>query len=94
MNTNKSNNIVNNSHNLSLENRKKLTLSGILDLSNFNDKCITAHTNIDIIIIKGEFLNIKKLNLELGELEIEGKILSLEYKKSSHAKKIFSKLFK
>jgi len=89
-------NTAKNNHNLSLENRKKLCLTGVEDLKNFNDKCIIACITNENIIIHGEFLNIKKLDLESGELEIDGKIYSIEYKnkKICAHKKIFSKIFK
>lgn len=82
------------SHDLSIENRKKLCLTGIEDMKNFDDKHIIACIDSENIIIRGEFLNIKKLDLESGELEIDGKIYSIEYKKIGAHKKIFSKIFK
>ncbi len=83
-------------HNLTLENRKKLIISGVTDVDNFDDKSITASTDIGKLTIKGENLNIKKLSLELGDLEVEGKVSVLSYTDnnftSSHG--FFSKLFK
>ena len=82
-------------HVLSLDNRKLLSLSGISDVDSFDDKSVTARTNIGKLNICGENLNIKKLNLELGELEIEGKISSLIYNdcKQSQRRKLFFRSF-
>ena len=85
-------------HNLVLKNRSTLQLSGVVDVENFNDQTITAYTNDDSLVITGENLHIKKLNLEQGELFLTGKISSLSYtgkgKNLNDKKSIFSKLFK
>lgn len=89
----KSNKLV---HNLTLEGRKNLMISGVTEVDNFDDKTISAITGMGTLTIKGENLNIKKLNLELGDLEIEGRISSLTYtdKKINSTEGFFSKLFK
>lgn len=83
-------------HCLTLDNRKNLTLSGVAEVDSFDDKSIAAYTDVGELTIKGENLNIKKLNLELGELEVTGKISSLVY--TDHTLKssagFFAKLFK
>ena len=85
-------------HNLILRNRAILQVSGIVDMENFNDQTITAYTDEDSIIISGENLHIKKLNLEQGELCVTGKISSLTYtgkgKNTKENRSIFSKIFK
>ena len=83
-------------HNLTLEGRKQLVISGVTAVDNFDDKTIQAMTSMGELTIKGENLNIKKLCLEdLGDLEIEGKISSLSYsEKGQSSEGFFSKLFK
>lgn len=83
-------------HNITLEGRKDLIVSGVTEVDNFDDKMISASTEMGMLIIKGENLNIKKLNLELGDLEVDGKINSLSYtdKTSTSSEGFFSKLFK
>ena len=83
-------------HNLTLEGRKQLVVSGVTAVDNFDDKTIQAMTSMGELTIKGENLNIKKLCLEdLGDLEIEGKISSLSYsEKGQGSEGFFSKLFK
>ncbi len=82
-------------HILSLDNRKLLSLSGISDVDSFDDKSVTAHTDIGMLSICGENLNIKMLNLEIGELEVEGKISSLIYNdcKQNKRRKLFFRSF-
>ena len=82
-------------HTLSLDNRKTLSLNGISEVDNFDDKSITACTDIGKLSISGENLNIKKLNLEIGGLEVEGKVSSLIYSdcKLRKRRKLFFRSF-
>lgn len=83
MNNETINNMPKMQHTLSLDNRKILSLSGVSEVDSFDDKSITAHTDVGKLNISGENLNIKKLNLEAGELEVTGKISSLVYSDNS-----------
>lgn len=73
-------------HNVVLENREKLSLTGVNDVSNFDDKQIVAKTEMGFITIKGHSLKISKFDTHNGELDIKGKIYELTYanKKMSH----------
>ena len=84
-------------HNLILENREKLSLSGVLDVESFDEESIILHTDMGILIIKGDELHINKLNIDSSEIIIEGSINSCNYADASGygAKGIglFGKLF-
>ena len=62
--------------NLILENREKLSISGVIDVESFNDECVIADTELGTLIIKGIDLHINKLNIDSSELGIEGDIIS------------------
>ncbi len=83
-------------HCLTLDNRKNLVMSGVVEVDSFDDQSITAYTDFGELTIKGENLNIKKLNLELGDLEVAGRISSLIYadNKLRSSAGLFSRLFK
>ena len=83
-------------HNLILENREKLTLTGVVDIHSFDDELVLVETNMGILTIKGNDLKMNKLNLENNELVVEGKILALVYSESEIGKKgsMFGKIFK
>ncbi len=66
-------------HNLIIENRERLSLSGVIDVESFNDECVVVETDLGALVIRGEDLHISKLNLDSSELNIEGDIISLEY---------------
>lgn len=82
--------------NLILENREKLSVSGVIDVESFNDECIIVETELGVLIIRGEDLHINKLNLDNAELCVEGDIASCEYSDRESKSKggFFSKMFK
>lgn len=82
--------------NLILENREKLSVSGVLDVESFNDECVIADTELGILIIKGTDLHINKLNIDNSELGIEGDIISCEYSDGARNKGggFFARMFR
>ena len=67
-------------HNLIMEGRKKLSISGVLDIDSFNEQGVIALTEQGILIVKGIDIHINKLNVESGDIVIESKeIISLTY---------------
>ena len=88
------NNII---QNLVLENRNKLSISGVKDVLSFDDQVVIMETELGLLTIKGENLKINKLSIDTQEVIVEGEINNLGY--SDHSKKeqdggLFSKIFK
>lgn len=89
-----SNNIV---QNLVLENRGKLSISGVLDVLSFDDQIVVVETELGLLTIKGEDLRINKLSIDTSEVVIEGDILGMNYSDKEMDKKTGSflgKIFK
>ncbi len=82
--------------NLVLENRKKLDVSGVEDVSSFDEKQITALTTMGILTIKGVNLHIKKFNNQTNELNITGRVDELIYsnKQKRNNLNFLGKIFK
>lgn len=67
-------------HNLILENRKKLSVSGIEEVESFNDEEIILRTGRHgVLVIKGNSLHINKLNVDIGDVNILGNVSSMDY---------------
>lgn len=79
---------------LSIENRKKLKLGGVSDVESFSETAVLAETCMGRISIKGEGLKISKLNVDDGNLMIEGRINSLEYSKKKEKGSFFESIFR
>lgn len=88
----------NRNQNIILENREKLSISGVEHVDNFNDNSIIVVTNKGVLTIKGHSLNISKLNLDDGNVRIEGTINGIVFsdKGMSNTKGggLLSKMFK
>ena len=83
--------------NLMLENRKKLTINGVIEVINFNEDQILLNTDVGTMIIKGQELRMNKLDVQNGDVLITGKVDSFVYTNDkSKAKKdsILSRLFR
>lgn len=94
---NNANSINNVLQNVILENREKLTITGVLDVLSFDDQIVILETELGLLTIKGENLRINKLSLDSEEVIIEGEIINLGYTEKDLDKKntsIFGKIFK
>ena len=73
--------------NLILENREKLSISGVLDVLSFDDQIVMVETELGLLTIKGENIRINKLSLDTSEIVVEGEIDSLAYSNKDLNKK-------
>ena len=81
-------------HQLQLDGREKLMVSGVEDVERFDENAIVMSTCVGTLVITGENLHIGKLSLEGGELKVEGRIDSLEYEEDAPVSGgFFSRLF-
>ena len=83
--------------NLILENRVKLSVSGVLDVLSFDDQVVMIETELGLLTVKGENLRINKLSIDTSEVIVEGEISYLSYSESNEDKgagSLFSKIFK
>ncbi len=69
-------------HSLDLTDRKKLSITGVEDVEAFDDAGVTLSTVGGLLTIRGSGLKLNRLNLDGGELLVEGKIDALEYTES------------
>ncbi len=82
--------------NVILEDRSKLSVSGVEDIDNFDETNFTAITCAGALVVKGADLHISKLNVDTGELVVDGEIDSCVFNNSYGGKSqsLFSKLFR
>lgn len=89
------NNII---QNLVLENRGKLSISGVLDVLSFDDQVVIVETELGLLTIKGEDLRINKLSIDTSEVVVEGDIYSMNYSEKEMDRKnsggLLGKIFK
>ncbi len=83
--------------NLILENRGKLSISGVNDVLSFDDQVVMIETELGLLTVKGEGLRINKLSIDTSEVIVEGDISYLAYSDKEMEKNkssIISKIFK
>lgn len=83
--------------NLILENREKLSISGVLDVLSFDDQVVMVETELGLLTVKGENLKINKLSLDTSEVIVEGDVSYLAYSEKSQERtktSLISKIFK
>lgn len=89
---------TNKKHSLSLIERERLTLSGVKEVFSFDETLIELETSKGYLDIKGQDLHIIKMNIDEGDVIIDGNISSMEYhdNQGTGRKKgsMMSKLFK
>lgn len=84
-------------HQLVLAERERLTIDGVVNVESFDDKEIVLETDLGGLLIQGEELYIKELNLEKGNLLVQGYVQSVEYLGDSLGKRgkgVLARLFK
>ena len=83
--------------NIVLENREKLSISGVLDVLSFDDQIVILETELGLLTVKGENLKINKLSIDTEEVIVEGDIVNLGYSEKDIDKKaggFLGKIFK
>lgn len=86
------------SHAVTINERKNLLISGVKKIDSFDNEEFLMETNMGYIDIKGEELEIVKLDTFQGNVSIKGRVNSLTYMEGLNKKdkdeNLFSKLFK
>lgn len=71
--------VIKQNHNIILENRRSLSISGITDVDSFDEKEISLYTQMGELSIKGRELHIDAMSVETGDMTITGDIWALIY---------------
>ncbi len=82
-------------HNIVLEDRKLLTVSGVSDVDSFDEETVVIFTDMGELTVRGANLHINRLSVEVGELTVEGDISALIYSDNEpKSGGFFSKVFR
>ncbi|MCL1790959.1 MAG: sporulation protein YabP [Peptococcaceae bacterium] len=83
-------------HTLTMIGRQSLKVTGVDNVKSFDEKEILLETLEGVLVVGGEELGIKNLNLEQSQVEIEGTVRVLSYLAGEHSrrKKFVERLFK
>lgn len=80
--------------NIFIENKKKATVGGTIEVCEMNDDAVTLSTVFGKIVIKGENLKISEFSAVTGDLTVNGDICALYYDEKSKKESVFRRLIK
>lgn len=81
-------------HELNLRDRNWLAMTGILKVESFGESEIVVETTLGMLTIRGESLHIRHLDLEQGNLEMDGKVESYSYRSERRARNTWRRLLR
>ncbi|ACB83671.1 sporulation protein YabP [Natranaerobius thermophilus] len=86
------------SHKLIITDREYTEITGVLHVDSFDEEEIVLETELGLLALRGEKLDIKELNLDDKLLTVEGVILEAAYSDEAspqdRGKGIFSRIFR
>ena len=80
-------------HKLTLDQRSRLTLTGVTEVVSFDETAVALHTQLGVLQIQGQGLKLKQLSAE-GSMEVSGTIAGLFYEEPRAPGGFWSRLLK
>lgn len=80
-------------HELKLENRSRLQLSGVQEVESFDEASVVLHTAQGLLVIRGEGLHLRTLSMDGGQVAVTGSIDSLTYEAPGSSGGFFKRIF-
>ena len=79
-------------HKLILDERKRLTVSGVTEVVSFDDTAVIAHTRLGTLVVQGKELQLKTLLPEGGQVCVEGEISAIIYEEPRKTGSLWGRL--
>lgn len=70
-------------HSVTMDKKERVSITGVIDVLSFDEETVIADTEMGVIILKGGNLHVNRLNLDTGDLGVDGDIVSLTYEDSN-----------
>ena len=80
-------------HKLTLNERKKLTVTGVTEVVSFEENAVILKTALGTLMVQGQQLQLKTLSLEGGQVDVEGTVSALVYEELRSAGGVLRRLF-
>lgn len=83
-------------HTLHMDEREKVRIGGVLEVQSFDEDGVLMETTCGLLLLRGAGLHIGKLDLDEGDVIVEGMIDSMTYSDGTLTEKhsILGKLFR
>ena len=80
-------------HSLRLEGRGRLSVTGVEDVTGFDESTVVLSTAQGDLCVRGRELHIEKIDLDAGQLELQGQIQELSYDEPAASGSLWTRLF-
>lgn len=81
-------------HKLELDHERAMSMTGVKDVPVFTDKNITVRLEGETLLVTGQNLAVKTLDVENGKLQVTGRVFSLKYTAQSTPTSFIKRIFK
>ena len=81
-------------HELRLDNRGRLSVSGVGEVESFDESAVVLKTVRGLLIVRGEKLQLQALSIDGGQISVHGHIDSLSYEEEQKTTGFFKRLFR
>lgn len=75
-----------NSYQIIMTNREHVVIEGVEHVASFDEEEIVLETKMGLLLLKGQNLHITQLNLEEGNLIVEGLLKSVDFTEEKTAR--------
>ena len=80
-------------HTLMLDERSKLTMTGVAEVVSFDDMTVVLKTGLGQLLVQGQDLKLRTLSPEGGQVEVDGNISALAYAEPRQSGSWLGRLF-
>ncbi len=81
-------------HRLEIEHKKSMYVTGVKDVPVFSDKTMTIKLDGETLVVQGQGLSVKSLDVEGGNLSVLGTVHSLKYSSQAAPASLIKRIFK
>lgn len=64
---------------LTLDDRKRLHMTGVTDVESFDEEMVVLHTVKGTLVVRGSDLHLQMLSLDGGQIHVDGMVDSLTF---------------
>lgn len=81
-------------HKLTLQERNRLTVTGVTEVISFDDTSVVLHTVLGLLEVQGRELKLKALSTDGGQMAVEGQVSGLFYEEPRSGGGFWQRLLK
>lgn len=81
-------------HTCYVQNRASVNISGVREVVSFDENQVIMDTDMGLLTLKGKELHVNRLTVEKGEIDVEGRIDSMEYSSNEAYRKAGQSILK